>query len=339
MISQGKNRLVRVAVDAMGGDHAPQEVVAGAVEAASYKDVQVILVGDPSEVKAELSKYDISDLPIATVPSKDVIMEGESPTQAIRRKPKASIIVCAGLVKQGQADGMVTMGSTGAAMAVSALTFGIMEGIERPALGGPILGLAPNTVIIDLGTNVDCRPSQLLSFGIIGSVFAQQILSVDSPRIALLSVGTEDGKGNRQIKEATEIFKRSGLNFIGNVEATDLPLAKADVVVCDGFVGNIVMKLSEGLGEGLAKHISEKLKGKLSPSETKEISDEIINLTNIVENVGGGPIFGVRAVAVVGHGRSKARAVARAIKTAKLVIELDLVNTLEIELKKASDII
>ncbi len=338
MTSPSKDRLVRVALDVMGGDHAPRETVAGAIEAASAGGVQVMLVGDPSAVEPELAKHDTSGLPLGSIPSEGVILEGEPPALALRQKPRASIIVAAGLVKMGQADALVTMGSTGAAMATSALTFGTMEGIERPALGGPVLGLAPNTVIIDLGTNIDCRPSQLLSFAIIGSVFARQFLSVENPRVALLSVGAEEGKGNRQVKEATEVLKQSGLNFIGNVEASDIPLGRADVVVCDGFAGNIVMKLSEGLGVAIAEYLVERLKGKLPDGEVGKLSQDVFNLTNLVENVGGGPLFGVKGVAVVGHGRAKAGAVARAIGMARRVVELNFINTLEQELARVRQV-
>ena len=339
MAAEDNKRPVTVAVDAMGGDYAPGEIVRGAIDVASASDMHVLLVGDQGAVEKELSKYSVSGLPVMAVPSEGVIMEGESPTQALRQKPRASIIVATGLVKHQKADAVVTMGSTGAAMAAAALTFGVMKGIERPALGGPILGIAPNTVVVDLGTSVDCRPSQLVSFGVIGAVFAHHILSVENPRVGLLSVGAEEGKGNRQVKEATELLRRSHLNFVGNVEATELPLGKADVVVCDGFVGNIVMKLSECLGESIGRFVAEELEGKLPSSDIAKLSRKIFDLTNLVENVGGGPIFGVRGVSVVGHGRSKAGAVSRAIRTAKLAIELDFTNTLESELKKVEEFI
>ena len=218
-----------VAVDVMGGDYAPQELVAGAVEAASTGDVQVTLVGDPSAVEAELAKHDTAGLPLSSVPSEGVILEVEQPALALRQKPRASILVSAGLVKGGQADSLVTMGSTGAAMAATVLIFGTMEGIERPALGGPILGLAPDTVIIDLGTNVDCRPSQLLSFAIIGSVFARQFLSAENPRVALLSIGAEEGKkgkGNRPDLVNGNMGK-NGFGTLGQQDAHPIPAAHA----------------------------------------------------------------------------------------------------------------
>ena len=332
MATQSKGKLIRVAVDAMGGDHAPQEIVAGAILAASKGDVQVLLVGDPQVVQAELAKHDISGLPIANIPSDGVIQEGEPPALALRQKPKASIIVATGLVKQCHADASVTMGSTGAAMAAAVVLLGTIEGIERPALGGPIFGMAPNTAIIDLGANIDCRPQQLLSFAVIGTVFARQFLSVENPRVALLSTGGEAGKGNRQVQEATDLLKGSGLNFIGNLEASDLPLRKAEVVVCDGFVGNIVVKLTESLGDSMANHIREKLQGKLPPQEVETLAKHLYDLTNVTEGFGGGLLFGVQGVSIIGHGRSRADAVARAIGTARRAVEVGFVDNLNAEL-------
>lgn len=322
------NGLVRIAIDAMGGDFAPAEVVAGAVQAASEGGVQIALVGDPEAVGNELSKYDTSKLPIGVVPSEGVIEEGEAPAHALRQKPKASIIVATGMVKQGHVDACVTMGSTGAAMAAAAVILGVIKGIDRPALGGPILGLAPKTVVLDVGTNVDCRPSQLLSYGVIGDVFARQTWGIENPRIALLSVGAEAGKGNRQVRETTELLEKSGLNFIGNLEANDLPQGKAEVVLCDGFVGNVVMKLSEGIGDAMSNYLRERLKDTLSADEIERVASEVYDISNAVETAGGGPLYGVNGVSVVGHGRARAGAVQSAIGTAKMVVESRFIEEL-----------
>ena len=327
-----KKHAVRIAVDAMGGDYAPAEIVAGAVKAARERDVQVMLVGDLDQVKPELAKHDAQDLPIATIPSEGVIAEGEPPTLALRQNPRASIVVSTGLVKEGHADACVTMGSTGAALAAAALMLGVIEGIDRPALGGPITGLAPRTAVIDVGTTVDCRPTQLLSFAVIGAVFVRQFWGTDRPRVGLLSVGAEAGKGNRQVKEATELLARSGLNFIGNVEANELPLGKADVVVCDGFVGNIVLKLVEGLGGALSDYLRSRLQDKLSQPELDQLAREVYELSNTAETLGGGPLFGVKGVSIVGHGRARADAVQRAIGTAKMAVESGFISKLNQEL-------
>ena len=328
-------KLIRVAVDAMGGDHAPAEIVAGSVQAVSGGGTQIMLVGDPDKVGPELAKHDTGKLPIGVVPSEGVIVEGEAPALALRQKPRASILVATGMVKQGHADACVTMGSTGAAVAAAAVVLGMIEGVDRPALGGPIIGLAPRTIVMDVGTNVDCRPSQLLSFAVIGSVFAAQYWGIESPKVALLSVGGEAGKGNRQVREATELLERSGLNFTGNIEANDLPQGAADVVVCDGFVGNVVMKLTEGLGQAISEHLRAKLDGKMAPADIDNIVGEVYALNNAVEAAGGGPLFGVNGVSVIGHGRAKADAVQRAIRTASSVVESGFIDTLNDALQQA----
>ena len=312
----------------MGGDHAPAEVVAGAIEAAKQGDVQIGLVGDPQVVQAELAKHDVSRLPIMPVPSEGVISEGDQPALALRQKPKASIVVTTGLVKKGMADAAVTMGSTGAAMATAAVVLGMMEGIERPALGGPIVGFAPRTAILDLGTNVDCRPSQLLSFAVIGDMWARTFWDVESPRVGLLSVGAEFGKGNRQVRETSELFARSGLNFVGNVEPNELVAGNVDVVVADGFVGNVVMKLTEGIGQAAVDVVRERMAGTLPEDQVESLIQELYEKTNVVSTHGGGPLLGVKGVSVVGHGRGKREEVKRAIEQAKSWHRLGVVDRL-----------
>ena len=316
----------------MGGDHAPTEVVAGAIEAAKQGDVQIGLVGDPQVLQAELAKYDMSRLPIMPVPSEGVISEGDQPALALRQKPKASIVVATGLVKKGMADGAVTMGSTGAAMATAAVVLGMMEGISRPALGGPIIGFAPRTSIIDAGTNVDCRPSQLLSFAVIGDMWARIFWNVENPSIGLLNVGAEFGKGNRQVRETSELLAKSGLNFVGNVEPNEMVQGAVDVVVADGFVGNVVMKLTEGIGQASVDLVRERLAGKLSEAEIGAITGELYEKTNVVSTHGGGPLLGVKGVSVIGHGRGKREEVKRAIEQAKIWHRLGVIDKLGEEL-------
>ena len=325
---------VRIAVDAMGGDNAPADIVAGAVQFAAKHQGQVMLVGDPEAVHRELAKHDTSGLPIGVAPSEGVIHEGEAPATALRQKPRASILVSTGMVRQGHADACVTMGSTGAAMAAATVVLGLAKGVERPALGGPVLGLAPRTCILDLGTNVDCRPRQLLSFGAIGVVFARSMWGVDNPRVALLSVGAEAGKGNRQVRETTEMFEKSGLNFIGNIEGSDVPGGAAEVVVCDGFVGNIVMKLTEGLGREIERHLRTNLVGKLANEDLDRLLTSVYEMNNVVETRGGGPLFGVNGVSVIGHGAARADAVERAMGTAKLTVQSEFVSRMNQQLEE-----
>ena len=332
-----EKRPVRVAVDAMGGDYAPTEVVQGAVDAAKAGGVHVLLVGTPDIVQPELERCGGAGLPVMVVPSEGVIQEDDSPIRALRQNPKASIAVAVGAVKAGHADAAITMGSTGAAMAAGAFALGLMEGFERPALGGPILGPAPNTVILDLGTSLDCRPELLLRYAALGTAFARTYLGVAEPRVALLSVGAEEGKGNRQVKEAYELLKRSPLRFVGNVEGHDLAAGAVEVVVCDGFVGNVVMKLSEGLGVALSRHLASRLEGLLPADTAQEVARETYTMLNRALQAGAGPLFGVKGLVLVGHGRSKAAAVTRAIQTACHAVEVGLVQSMEEELAQVGE--
>ena len=318
----------------MGGDYAPAEIVAGAVEAASQGGVQIALVGDPDTVRAELSRHDLAGLPIMTAPSEGVITESEQPALALRQKPKASLVVTTALVGGGKADAAVTMGSTGGAMAAAAVVLGMMEGIERPALGGPIIGFAPRTAILDLGTNVDCRPSQLLSFAVIGDMWARLFWEVENPRIALISVGAEFGKGNRQVRETADLFARSGLNFVGNVEPDQLVHGVVDVAIADGFVGNVVMKLTESIGRAAIDLLHSRLASRLPEAELEDLMSELNDRTNVVNVHGGGPLLGVRGVSIVGHGRGKREEVKRAIEQAVRWHRLGFVDKLSGALSK-----
>ena len=323
-----------IALDAMGGDFAPAQTVEGAVLAAKGSDVVIHLVGDPPTLRECLAAHpEAGELPLSIVESEGVVEEGGQPVLALRRNPHSSISVATRLVKDGKADACVSMGSTGATMAAAAVILGMMEGMERPCLGGPILGLAPETIIIDVGTNVDCRPSQLLSFAAIGEVFATQFLGIQRPRVALLSVGAEAGKGNRQVRETGKLLEASGLNFVGNVEANDLPAGVVDVVVCDGFAGNIVMKLTEGLGESLVEHLLGVANGKVPPEGLGLIRREILKSTNAVQARGGGPLLGVDGVSIVGHGRAEAVEVANAIATAEFALDIEFIPLLNRRLR------
>lgn len=336
--------VVRVVLDAMGGDYAPQETVKGAVEALRVNKVgaqprfvgvplQITLVGDREPVEAELAKYDVSGLPLAVVPSVGKIGDDEHPVQALRHKPEASITVATQWLKSGNADALVSMGSTGASMASAAMILGLMEGLERPCIGGPFLGLAPRTVLVDMGSNVDCRPSLLLSFAALGAVFAHKYLGIENPRIGLLSVGAEEAKGNRQVQESYRLFQESRLNFIGNVEGMDFFTGGADVIVCDGFVGNILLKFAEGLGSALRHYLRENLSPLLPPEDVGKITADLWQTTNLARSMGG-PLFGVNGTVIVGHGSCKSDGVAGAIATAIRCVELDLVDSMREELSE-----
>ena len=321
----------------MGGDHAPSEVIAGAVEAARNDDAIVVLVGDESAVETELATHDAAGLPIEIVPSEGVIEEDEPPVMALRQKPRASVLVSTGLVKKGLADACVSMGSTGATMAAAAVLLGVFEGLDRPALGGPILGVAPRTLLLDLGSNMDCRPNMLVNFGVIGAVFARSYWGVVDPKVGLLSVGGEVGKGNRQVKEATALFEKSGVSFVGNVEADGLVAGSVDVAVMDGFAGNIVMKLAEGLGDALADRVRSKLESQVSEEIVEQVVRDMYEVSNVAETHGGGPLLGVKGVSIVGHGRAKAGAVRRAIQTASRLVLSGFVSSMSEDLARARE--
>ncbi len=325
------NELLKVSIDAMGGDDAPAVPVEGAIQAAKTGLAEVFIVGDREPVEQELAKHDTRDLPIHFVSSKGKIEDDEAPALALRQKPAASILVATNLVKTGTVNAVVSMGSTGGTMAAAVVLLGTIKGIERPAIGGPIIGAAPNQTILDLGSNLDCKPSQLLGFGVLGSVFSKLLIGVDDPKLGLLSVGSEEGKGNIQSKEASALFRKSGLNFIGNVEGNDLVTGKADVVVCDGFVGNVVLKLVEGLGKGLAVQLKKALEGKLPENQLDALMQDLYKNNNVVDARGGGPVFGVNGVSIIGHGSASPGTIERAVGLAKMCVDTNLIQEMNKE--------
>lgn len=327
-------QLVRIAVDIMGGDYAPDEIVNGAVLAAQRGSVEIILVGPLSIICTQLSKHQVAQLPISCIGADEFVSEDESPVLALRRKSEATVNVAAKLVKTGEADAMVSMGSTGAVITSALQLLGTLEGIERPIIGGPILGFAPNTVIVDVGANVDCKPHQLLNFALIGCVFARKFLNISDPSVAMLSVGVEPAKGNNLVRKAYQLFLHSGLNFIGNIEGRDIPLGRANVVVCDGFVGNVLVKFCEGLGTTMATWLKASLAPYMPPEEINLVTTNLLSLANWADVFGGGPLLGVDGVVIIGHGSSHALEVAGAINQAKLAVETDFVNALKSELAK-----
>jgi len=319
----------------MGGDYAPEEIVKGAVMAAREHGTEIILVGPVERIEKELAKYDCSGVNIEIVNTSEYLVEGEHPAYALRQKRNASILVATKLVKEGKADAVVGAGPTGGVVASALGVLGTLEGIARPVAGGAFLGFAPNTIMMDLGGNVDCRPDQLLDFAIVGTVFARKMLNIQNPTVALLSIGAEEGKGNEVVKECFPLFQQSGLNFIGNVEGYDIPSGRANVIICDGFVGNIVVKLVEALGRTICQWLEDRLTDKLPESDIKEIVAGLLLATNAADASGGGPLWAVNGVVCVAHGRSKADGIAGTIGQAKSAVELDLVGTLKAELAAA----
>ena len=324
--------ITRIALDAMGGDHGPAVTVPAALKAIEKGEIAVALVGDRTAIQTELEKFDSpAKKLVQVVPAQGVVEESESPALAYRFKPRASIFVSADVVKAGRADGFVSMGSTGASIAAATVVYGTLDGIDRGALGGPVIGYAPNTVIIDLGTNVDTRPGLLVDFAALGNIMSKLVYKNKNPRVALLSVGSEEGKGNALVKETTELLASADLNFIGNIEPNDLSTGKAEVVLCDGFVGNVILKLTEGLGDAVVEHVKEVLG---ETEESDKLSNEIFERMNILRAFGGGPLLGVNGLAIVGHGASGENAIANAIGTAKYVMETGLIGAQQAELDR-----
>ena len=243
-----------IAVDAMGGDFGPSVVVPGAIDAARLHDLHVLLVGDTPKVEAELAKLDLANVHFDIVQADDVVHMNEKPSDILRRKKNASIQVACRLVKDGKADAVVSAGHSGATVACGMFIMGRLPGVERPALAALLPTEKNPVVVLDAGANVDCRPYHLFQFGLMGDAFARDLLGYAAPRVSLLSIGEEEGKGNSQVKEAYELLKLAqNLNFVGNAEGRDIFTGDIDVVVCDGFVGNVVVKMSEGLASALVR--------------------------------------------------------------------------------------
>lgn len=319
--------MLRIAIDAMGGDHAPDEIVAGAIAALQTNErLTVQLVGPEQRLGSLLGSLaaDIRER-ITIVPALEVITNEEAPAMAIRRKKNASIVVAARLVKDGQADGLLTAGSTGAFMATGLLILGRLPGVQRPALA-PVLPTVDGrgVVLLDVGANMDATPEQLLHYGIMGSIYAQQVLARPEPRVGLLNVGSEPGKGNELAKEAYSLLAAQPLNFIGNLEARDLLAGEADVVVTDGFVGNVVLKFMEGMAASLFAMLKEEfasdLRSKLGAGLLLPSLRRFKRKLDYAE-YGGAPLLGVKAPMIKCHGSSNSKAIHNGVMQAISFIE------------------
>lgn len=318
----------RIAVDAMGGDHAPEEIVAGALLAAELDYADITLVGDEARVRALLKGPAASK--IAVVHADDNVPMDMHASAALRIADKTSLGVAVGLVKQGQADAVVSAGNSGAFLAIALIKLRTIPGIARPAIATVWPALSGPTVLLDSGANVDCRPEWLEQFGIMGSAYATTVLKISNPRVAILSVGEERTKGNQQVLEAAKLLEEAPINFIGNVEGKDLFHNIADVVVADGFVGNVVLKAGEGMISDIGKIIKDSILGgsivtKIGAALVAPALRRLRTKFNY-ETYGGAPLLGLRGNCIVTHGRASRNAIKHAIRAAAEEAENDVVG-------------
>jgi len=330
---------MRVAVDAMGGDFAPGALVEGSVRAARELKTlsKLILVGDETRLKAELARHGATPPLISIHHCSEVIEMGESPATAVRRKKDSSINRAIDLVKEGQADAIFSAGSTGAQVASSQLKLRTLDGIQRPAIATVFPSPTKPFVLLDAGANTDCTPEMLLQFAVMGMVYSREILKVPNPRVGLMSIGEEDAKGNATTKETFTLLSRSGLNFAGNIEGHDLFEGEVDVVVCDGFVGNVVLKTSESVAHAVSVWLKQEFKANLIRifgaiclvGALKSLKRKLDP-----SQYGGAPLLGVRGVSIIGHGSSNATAVFNGIRTSAEAVKQDINHLIVDEVKK-----
>jgi glycerol-3-phosphate acyltransferase PlsX len=320
----------------MGGDHAPAEIVAGAIRAQQELGVEVLLVGDRHQISLALKQHtNISPSEVKIIDAEEVVEMGEEPLTALKRKPKASIRVAMDLVKKKEADAVVSAGHSGAAMAAALLRLGRLPGIDRPAIGAvfPTAILDKTVLILDVGANVDCRPKFLEQFAVMGSIYNQYVMGVPEPKVGLLNIGEESCKGNDQaIKTYQMLEENPQVCFIGNAEGRDVLTGKFDVIVCDGFVGNILLKFAEGVGEivlqTLKEEITSEWQGKLGATLLKPSLKRFKQRVDHVEH-GGGLLLGVAGVCIISHGSSKAPSIFSAIRVAKEAIDHEVLDRMK----------
>ena len=309
---------MRIILDGMGGDNAPGEIVRGAIEASKLIEDEIVIVGDGDKIEFQLKKYKYSDEKISVKHASGVIENDDAPVRAVRRKKDSSMVVGLNMVKSGEGDLFISAGNTGALMAGALFNLGRIQGIDRPAIASiyPILGTKKPSLLVDAGANSECKPSNLLEFAMMGSIYMEKVLGRENPKIGLVNLGVEETKGSTLTKAAFGLLEKSHLNFSGNIEAREVPLGGADVVVCDGFVGNVILKLTEGL----AINIVNLLKKKFTENARAKMGAVLLSkkLRSLKEEFdyteyGGAPILGVKGPVVKMHGSSNANAVKNSI--------------------------
>lgn len=335
---------MKIAIDAMGGDFAPGEIVRGALEGAKEYGCEIVLVGNQQQIEAEMAQYSkAASLPISIIHTEEVIDMHEQPAVAVRKKKDASVVVATRLVKEKECDVVISAGSTGAAVAAALFGLGRIEGIDRPSIATPIPNPTGTTILLDSGANVDSKPQHLVQSAIMGSIYAEYVLGINSPRVGLLNIGEEESKGNEQALATYALLKQlKTIRFTGNAEGRDVPKGTFDVVVCDGFVGNVALKL----GEGLSKAIMEFIKGTLKQSNWLVKLASLIILPALKPlkqkldpaEYGGAPLLGVNGGCIICHGSSKAKAIKNAIRVAKEFSEKKVVDHIRETIVKEGDV-
>lgn len=330
---------MKIVVDAMGGDKAPSVVIEGVIDAAKDYGEEILLVGDEPQIKKELKKYrNVQNLPIKIIHSEEVITMNDSPVGAVRLKPNSSIVKGIKLVAEGAAEGFFSAGNSGAINATALIILKRIEGVSRPAIATVFPTLVNPCVLIDIGANVDSKPKNLLQFAVMGSVYYKNLFKKDKPKIGLLSIGEEPSKGNELTLTTYKLIEKSGLNFFGNIEGRDIPQGKVDVVVCDGFTGNVVIKLSEGISGFLVQLIKDEMKKNPLRIMTaafilKSVFKHIKKKIDYAE-YGGAPLLGVNGVCIIGHGSSNAKAIKNGIRVCIESVKNNIIGNIKNEIAK-----
>ena len=328
---------MRIAIDVMGGDHAPVETVKGAIEALQEIQATMVLIGNEDAIKKELTKYTYDKSRIEIIPTTEVIENEDKAVIAIKRKKDSSMVVGFEKVRTGEVDALISAGNTGALLAGGLLRVGRIKGVDRPALTTVFPTFNGMFVLADVGANAECKARNLKEFGIMGSIYAKDVLGIDNPRVGLVNIGTEEGKGTPVINEAYQLLKETNLNFIGNVEARDIPERVADVLICDGFTGNVILKLTEGV----AKSFMTELKKIFLSSPISKLAALVLrkNLKGIKTKMdyteyGGAPLLGIKAAIVKAHGSSNSKAFKNAIKYAEKYVSNNIIEKISKDIKE-----
>ena len=308
-----------IAVDAMGGDRAPQTIVRGALEAVNEVGIPVQLVGPQKRLRRELGRFRFLPSGLELVDAPDVVGMNDPAISVLRGKRRSSLSVCAELVREGRATAMITAGNTGAAWVAAKSALGMIEGVDRPALAAVVPKKEGQTLVLDVGANIECKPHQLVQFAVMGSFYAEKVLGVSSPKVGLMSVGEEENKGGPRVRERNRVLKAAGINFIGNVEGGDVFSTKLDVIVCDGFTGNVILKVAEGFGDMVVGMLMDE--ARQSPMYGAGLlmaKGAFRNLRSKVDysEYGGAPLLGVNGACLIGHGKSSAKAIRNAVRFA-----------------------